>query len=170
MACGAAASGARVSVHPVVDEAAVRALAAELFAAHLPGGGWDFGFDRAVRRAGVCDGTRRRITVSRHLCATAGIEEVRQVLLHEIAHAVAGHAAAHGPAWRGTARRIGYTGGRTHDRTIAAAPWIGSCPAGHELQRFRRPGKPVSCATCAPRFSRAHLIRWRRRSEDRLTP
>ena len=139
-------------------------LGEALLAAHLPGRGWTFGFDRAVRRAGLCDSERRRITVSRHLAERADEAEVRQVVLHEIAHALAGHRAAHGPRWRGAAERIGYTGSRLHDRPVVEdrASWVGRCPAGHEHRRFRRPTRPSSCGFCSRRFSHAAVITWRR--------
>ena len=139
-------------------------MAEELLAAHLPGRGWSFGFDRAVRRAGACHHAERRITVSRHLVERAEAEEVRQVLLHEIGHALAGHRAAHGPRWKAAAAKIGYTGSRLHDRPIAEdrATWLGTCPAGHEHRRFRRPGADTSCGLCSRRFTRTALITWRR--------
>ena len=138
-------------------------MAEELLAAHLPGRGWRFGFDRAVRRAGACHYAEMRITVSRHLAEAAEEAEVRQVLLHEVAHALAGHRAAHGPRWRSIAAGIGYTGTRLHDGPIAEerARWLGTCPAGHEHRRFRRPTRDLSCGLCSRRFSRAALIAWR---------
>jgi len=141
------------------------AIAEDLLAEHLPGAGWGFAFDRATRRAGACDWSRHRITVSRHLVEGADEEELRQVLLHEVAHALAGHRAAHGPRWRATAARIGYTGSRLHERPIAEhrATWLGTCPQGHEHSRFRRPTTPLSCGRCSRRFSQAALITWRRR-------
>lgn len=147
-----------------METADVERLAGDLLEQHLPGRGWTFGFDRAVRRAGSCDYAERRITVSRYLAQRAEEAEVRQVLLHEIAHAQAGSGAAHGPRWRAAASRIGYTGSRLHDRPVAEerATWLGTCPAGHEHSRFRRPSRPSSCARCSPRFSRAALITWRR--------
>mgnify|MGYP002383302567 CR=1 FL=1 len=75
---------------------------------------WSFGFDHAKRRAGQCDYTKKRITVSRYLAARFDDDEIHQVLLHEVAHALAGHAAAHGPAWKRVARDLGYVGGTTH--------------------------------------------------------
>jgi len=139
-------------------------LAEALLSQHLPGAGWRFGFDRAVRRAGACHHADRRITLSKHLVARAEPDEVRDVLLHEIAHALAGHGAGHGPRWRAACARLGHAGTRLHDRPIAEerAAWVGSCPAGHEHRRFRRPGRPVSCGACSRSFSRAALITWRR--------
>ena len=36
-------------------------------------------------------------------------EQIRDTVLHEIAHAIAGREAGHGPLWKVTARRIGAT-------------------------------------------------------------
>ena len=56
----------------MTDAHQVEALAAELFAIHLPSGGWRFGFDNARRRAGACDYRGRRITVSQAPRGDAG--------------------------------------------------------------------------------------------------
>jgi len=155
----------------MVESAVVVRLAEQLIAEHLPGGAWSFAFDSAKRRAGACDYGRRRITVSRYLAAKTDEDDVRQVLLHEIAHALAGHAAAHGPKWRSIARGLGYTGERLHSGPIAdeRAPWVGSCAAGHVHYRFRRPTSPLSCGLCARGFSRAALITWERREAAQST-
>ncbi len=132
---------------------------------HLDPDVWTFDFDHAKRRAGLCNYTDHRITVSRYLSEKFEDDEIHQVLLHEVAHAIAGPQAGHGAAWKRVAEELGYVGGRTHDGEIAheRAPWIGVCPAGHEHFRFRRPTRVTSCGTCTRGFSRAHLIEWRRR-------
>lgn len=144
---------------------AVRARAEHLMAAHLAGPAWSFGFDHAKTRAGQCDFARRRITVSRHLAVRISDDDVDQVLLHEIAHALAGPRAGHGPAWRRTAAAIGYTGSRLYDGPVASelAPWIGTCPAGHEHFRYRTPTRPLACAVCSRRFDARNVITWDRR-------
>lgn len=153
----------------MAELARVRVWAEALIRVHLDPlhgvGTWSFGFDNAKRRAGLCNYTERRITVSRYLAAKFDDDEVHQILLHEVAHAIAGSDAAHGAKWKRVAREIGYVGNRTHDGEIAHefAPWYGVCPAGHEHHRFRRPTRETSCAKCARSFSRAHLINWRRR-------
>ena len=146
------------------DLQAVRREAESLIAAHLDAT-WSFAFDNAKRRAGACHYQSKRITVSRYLAARFGDDEIHQVLLHEVAHALAGHAAAHGQEWKRIARELGYVGGRTHDGEIAheLAPWLGVCPAGHEHAKFRRPSRETSCAKCSRSFSRSHLIVWRKR-------
>jgi predicted SprT family Zn-dependent metalloprotease len=142
----------------------VRRWADALIALHLDAT-WSFGFDRARTRAGLCNYANKRITVSRHLIERADDDEIHQTLLHEVAHALAGPRAGHGPGWKAIARDLGYIGGRLHDGAIAAelAPWIGTCPRGHVVHRHRRPGQPVSCAACSRKFDPANRIDWRRR-------
>lgn len=149
----------------MAELARVRVWADALIRLHLDPDEWSFGFDHAKRRAGLCNFTARRITVSRHLALRFDDDEIHQILLHEVAHALAGPGAGHGPQWKRIAADIGYAGGRTHDGEIAheLAPWIGHCPGGHEHVRFRRPTRQSSCARCARGFSPAHLITWTKR-------
>lgn len=150
----------------MADLARVRVWADALIRTHLDPALWSFGFDHAKRRAGQCNFTDHRITVSRYLAAKFEDNEIHQVLLHEVAHAIAGPTAGHGPSWRRIAAELGYVGGRTHDGEIAHehAPWVGQCPGGHEHYRFRRPTRQTSCGKCSRGFSPKHLIAWRRRA------
>ncbi|BDZ48991.1 hypothetical protein GCM10025867_12320 [Frondihabitans sucicola] len=143
----------------------VRQWADALISLHLDPAVWNFAFDNAKTRAGLCDYTKHRITVSRHLAGRYDDDEIHQVLLHEVAHAIAGSKAGHGPRWRTVARELGYVGGRLHDGAIASelAPWIGRCPAGHEHYRYRTPLRPLACGRCAKRYDAANLISWSRR-------
>lgn len=146
----------------------VRAWADALIALHLDAS-WTFGFDNAKRRAGLCDYTRHRISVSRYLAARYDDDTNHQTLLHEVAHALAGPAARHGAGWRRIARDLGYAGGVTHggESAVELAPWVGVCPAGHIAYRHRRPTRTTSCAVCAPRFDPLCAFAWTRRE---ITP
>ncbi|ALJ18976.1 SprT-like domain-containing protein [Microbacterium sp. No. 7] len=152
----------------MTDPQTVRRMAEELITAHLDAS-WSFDFDHAKRRAGACHYAHKRITVSRYLSARYDDETNRQTLLHEVAHALAGPAAQHGPAWKRIARGLGYTGGVTHHGETATdlAPWVGRCPAGHVAYRHRRVTRQVSCARCAPTFDARYLFEWHRRE---ITP
>lgn len=132
---------------------------------HLPGAAWTFGFDNAKTRAGLCNYTEKRISVSRYLAARYEDDEIHQVLLHEVAHAVAGVGAGHGERWRRVAAELGYEGKRLHDGEIAndLAPWVGTCPAGHDHYRYKRPARPLACGKCSRRFDHANVISWQHR-------
>ncbi len=68
---------------------------------------WTFAFNRRKRAFGLCDFQKRTIYLSAVLAELNGEAEVRDTLLHEIAHALAGHGAGHGPAWREVADSVG---------------------------------------------------------------
>jgi hypothetical protein len=142
----------------------IRVWADALIALHLDGS-WSFGFDNAKRRAGLCDYTNRRISVSRYLSARYDDETNHQTLLHEVAHAIAGSDAGHGPRWKRIARDLGYIGGTTHRGETATdlAPWVGVCPAGHIAYRHRKASRATSCARCAPHFDERYVFTWTRR-------
>ncbi|GAA1469737.1 SprT-like domain-containing protein [Microbacterium thalassium] len=146
----------------------VRRWADALITLHLDAS-WTFAFDNAKRRAGLCDYTRKRISVSRYLAARYDDDTNHQTLLHEVAHALAGPGAGHGPRWKAQARELGYVGGTTHRGETATdlAPWVGVCPGGHVAYRHRRVTRATSCAKCAPHFDDRYLFAWTRRE---ITP
>ena len=130
-----------------------------LVARHLVG--WSFGLDHARTRLGACDYAARRITCSTYLIAYLADDEVEQVILHEIAHGLAGQAAGHGKKWLMTARSLGYTGGRTIEVPEArlSARWRATCPSGHEVFRHRRRSTrgPEFCGRCHVNGIRARI-------------
>lgn len=130
---------------------------------------WTFGFDNAKTRAGLCNYTEKRITVSRYLAAKYEDDEIHQVLLHEVAHAIAGTRAGHGPKWKAVAAELGYEGKRLHGGAIAdeLAPWVGTCPAGHTHYRYRKPTRPLACGKCSRRFDARNAITWVKRASGR---
>ena len=70
---------------------------------------WTLGFIAARGKLGECRPLDRHIGLSRHHAVTGSPEQVTDTVLHEIAHALAGPDAGHGPAWKAIARRIGAT-------------------------------------------------------------
>lgn len=139
----------------------VRRWADALIALHLDPA-WTFAFDNARTRAGLCDYRAKRISVSRHLAARYEDDEIHQVLLHEVAHALAGPGAGHGPRWKKVAAELGYEGKRLHGGAIAddLATWIGTCPNGHTHFRYRKPARVLSCAKCSRKFDTRFQIAW----------
>lgn len=104
--------------------------------------GWRFGMLDSVNHAGCCHYASRSIYLSVHL-----VEDVRHdmsvldnVLLHEVAHALAGNEAGHGPHWREVALRIGNDGCVLCNITVRHPPHACRvCGAGyscrHRLQQ-----------------------------------
>lgn len=128
---------------------------------------WRFAFDRAKTRAGICRYGSRTIGLSRTLTALHTADEVRDTILHEIAHALAGLEHGHGPVWRTQALAIGCSAQRclAEDVPRPDAPWRGTCPRGHVVTRWRRPQRVLSCRRCAPSFDPDAVFMWRRHGE-----
>lgn len=75
--------------------------------------GWKVAWDNGKRRAGACHYGTRTISLSRYILPTATDAEVRETILHEVAHALTpGH--SHDGVWRAKLIEMGGTGARTH--------------------------------------------------------
>ncbi len=69
--------------------------------------GWSFRYNKRVRALGLCRHFRRRIELSIHLVQRNSGEEVRDTLLHEIAHALVGRGHGHDAIWRAKCTQVG---------------------------------------------------------------
>lgn len=131
-----------------------RQAALDLLAAHGLAD-WSFAWNRRKRSLGLCRYAEKRIELSLHFVAANPLEPVRETILHEIAHALAGEDAGHGPAWKAICRRIGCKPERC-DNGSAIMPsghWAAQCPScGKRYSRHRRPQKHARywCRACGP--------------------
>jgi predicted SprT family Zn-dependent metalloprotease len=115
---------------------------------------WTFTFDHARRRFGSCQPRRKRITLSRTLTLLNAEPEVRDTILHEIAHALTpdDH---HGPRWRAMCLRLGAKPKRCYtDDTVVSPPrraarWEIGCPRCDWWHaRYRRTRRKLICRKC----------------------
>ena len=68
---------------------------------------WSLYFSHGRRLLGKCVYRDQAIFISRHHAVNHQPEQVNDTILHEIAHALAGSKAGHGPEWKAIALRIG---------------------------------------------------------------
>jgi predicted SprT family Zn-dependent metalloprotease len=114
---------------------------------------WGFAWNRRKRSLGLCRYHERRIELSIHFVRANEPCHVRETILHEIAHALAGEKAGHGPLWKATCLRVGCKPERC-DKGEAIMPrgrWTGSCGScGKEYWRYRRPARRARywCRKC----------------------
>jgi hypothetical protein len=123
---------------------------------------WQVSYDNAKRRAGICKFAEQTLGLSAPLTAVHTEDDVRDTILHEIAHALVGPAHGHDATWLAMARRIGSSGERcvSPDSPTPPAAWLGACPGGHTLERHRRPERVLTCGLCSSEFDLAHLYTW----------
>lgn len=114
---------------------------------------WEFHFDRAVHSFGQCHFDDKKITLSRQLVRLNVQKEVRDTILHEIAHALTGkRAQPHGPKWRAIAKSIGCRGERCFDSDKVKMPaylYQHKCSGcDHVFGRYRKPKHRVVAWQC----------------------
>jgi len=147
-----------------MDTSTARGLAIKLMGDHgLLAKGWAFQFDAARSRFGLCSFNRKVISLSQELVELNTEEEVRKTVLHEIAHALAGHEAGHGEAWRRVAISIGDDGERCYDRASVVTPpkkFKGVCPTCNRTiyRNLRMAG--LMCSPCFRSNRSAELARF----------
>lgn len=126
--------------------------------------GWHFEFDRAKSRLGACHHGKKKITLSSIISPGQSRARIVNTILHEIAHALVGHKAAHGPMWKAKALEIGCDGERCGE-VEAFKPefrWYAVCDkCDLRVGIHRAPNRVRSCFQCAPwGFSTDHLMSW----------
>jgi predicted SprT family Zn-dependent metalloprotease len=122
--------------------------------------GWSFAWDDSTRRFGVCKYRTKTIGLSRRLVELNGVEEVRNTILHEIAHALAPVGAGHGNVWKRKALEVGARPERCYQAKDVKAParkFTARCPSCALTFARDRRTKSV-CRKCSVR------IVWKRAS------
>jgi predicted SprT family Zn-dependent metalloprotease len=113
--------------------------------------GWYFQFDNSKRRFGVCKYGKKVIGLSRELTLLNDVVNVKDTILHEIAHAIAGRGAGHGWLWKQVCIRIGAKPERCYSSNEVNTPLLkyqatcGACGALHQKAKMHKKGVRRSC-------------------------
>ena len=130
--------------------------------------GWTIRWDNAKRRAGACNHKARLISFSRVLIPLYPQEVQKDIVMHEVAHAIAGPGAGHGSAWKKVAKRLGATPRAMLSRSLPQPPakWEGTCPrCGAKRHLHSSPRRVVSCGSCSRTFSAALILQWKNQGQ-----
>jgi predicted SprT family Zn-dependent metalloprotease len=116
---------------------------------------WTFQLDRAKRRAGRCSPRRKVISMSSYYVIHNSDEELRDTMLHEIAHALAGCENGHNHIWKAKCIEIGAKPERCFDGTKVKMPKgcyeaiCGKCNA--KYHKHRKVKRRYVCPKCGPK-------------------
>lgn len=118
-------------------------------------GYWSFKFDNAVKRFGCAHFRNKIITLSLKLVELNSEEVVRDVILHEIAHVIAGRKHGHNYVWQEAAWSLGCSGNRSYNETVKApaASYFAPCDCGNKHERIRMPRAKYTCAITHQRLT-----------------
>ena len=117
---------------------------------------WEFAFDLAENRSGVCYYDRKLIRLSVTYCIKATMDEIINTLLHEIAHALVGPNHGHDSVWRRKAQSIGCSGERCHYVKHTQPKYIGTCLCPKmkwERHRLTKKARTGYCPRCLENVS-----------------
>jgi len=121
--------------------------------------GWQFRWMTRKRTLGLCQHFPKYLLLSTSFVDLNDEDVVDQVCRHEIAHALAGPQAGHGPVWQATAIQCGV---RNPASTCAEAVtpkgrWRATCPTcTQEYTMHRRPKKKPGLARYCPPCWKSH--------------
>jgi predicted SprT family Zn-dependent metalloprotease len=117
---------------------------------------WTVRTNKGVHTVGVCRHKPKEIVLSSLFIELNTRAEVEDVILHEIAHAMSGWKAYHGPKWKRVARQIGARPETcTSQQAVHPPPrWVLRCPkCGYREERHRRPWRAPACGACCDRYA-----------------
>lgn len=118
---------------------------------------WTFDFDRAKVRFGHCVYGTQTITLSKHLCKLNSKKEVKDTILHEIAHALVGKKHNHNRIWQAKLIELGGNGHRCYSRDDVETPkfnYVLVCPnCGHKHGYYRKPRMNKACGICCRKYN-----------------
>jgi predicted SprT family Zn-dependent metalloprotease len=124
---------------------------------------WRIALVKDHRNAGTCYPAEHKIELSAPLASLWSIENTRDTILHEIAHALT--SGGHGADWRAMCRKIGARPSRCwggYGEVAVPEKYMGTCPSGHVIYRARKTRNMgrMSCGSCSRRYNPEYRYTW----------
>lgn len=128
---------------------------------HLPD--YHFRFDNRTTTLGLHWGNLKLITLSKSYVELNPWKDIRDTVLHEVAHGLVGSEHNHDKVWKAKAKELGAAPYRCAQHPVISPPkkFIGTCPTcGREIYRNAR--RNISCGKCSKTYNPQHKFVWRR--------
>jgi predicted SprT family Zn-dependent metalloprotease len=138
-------------------------LAKELISRYNPG--VTFAWSRTKNTFGDYHYSGRILRLSKVLTPMRPESEVRNTIMHEIAHSLVPPGTKHGRAWQLQMLKFGLKP-EACSKTVAdlskvPGAWAGICPSGHIVGRWmRKPSVVRSCSKCSPVYNAKYRIKY----------
>jgi predicted SprT family Zn-dependent metalloprotease len=123
---------------------------------------WRFAFNHRKQAMGLCVYDRKTIELSIYFVERDNpVEEIRDTILHEIAHALVGPGHGHDRVWKRKCLEIGARPKRCGEADMPDGRWRAlCCSCGKQFHRHRKPKRVTGwfCRACGPTKGR---LAWR---------
>ncbi len=122
--------------------------------------GWTYKLNESVNHFGYCDSKTKEIFLSRHFVLHGEDDDIKDLILHEIAHAIVGCEHGHDQVWKACAAKIGcrnvssVVGDYEVPEDTKKAKFKAKCRACKTVHYYYRRPKSLTgryCAKCGPR-------------------
>jgi predicted SprT family Zn-dependent metalloprotease len=139
-------------------------IASHLMLKHNISCDWSFTFNKSYGNIGQCLYNKKEIQFSKHYLALS-IEDITDIILHEIAHAIVGSKHNHDKVWKAKAIEIGCNGERLfHGVKNVSIPYkyITKCKrCGMVYGRFKSiKNISHSCSVCDSKYNPNNILVW----------
>ena len=108
---------------------------------------WGFKWMRSTKTLGMCFYCDKCIGLSWDYVVANDPAHVVDTIYHEIAHALAGHAAGHGPMWQVIAKTLGASPHACSNDHVRSYKYRATCQCGTH-QRHGKPKIARRCTSC----------------------
>lgn len=101
---------------------------------------WSVALSHGMSTAGWCYDRKRLISLAYKVMENWSLTDVRDIILHEIAHALTPRDKGHGASWKAKCVEIGANPKRCYDESLPTpeGKWIESCECGDNRDRAHR--------------------------------
>ncbi len=113
---------------------------------------WRFAFDHSTRRAGCCRYSTKTLSIAFDLAANGSEADIRDTILHEIAHALVGRKHHHDAVWKAKAVEIGGSAERTHRLQFAPPRWNVTCENRCWSHTAQQRNSKLICRKCGEKL------------------
>lgn len=132
--------------------------------------GWKFEFNNRKKSFGVCSYNLKTIFLSKPITALNDVFEVKDTILHEIAHALVPIGHGHDAVWKAMAKKIGCNAERLGVYETPKGKYIGTCKqCGHTYFMHKKPKRHRSCAKCDTKFNSNYIVEFSLQKDDNQT-
>ena len=109
---------------------------------------WNVELDYAKVRDGACHFNEKKISFSRNFVKNSSEKDIRDTILHEIAHALVGPLHGHDNVWKEMASKLGCSAKRCHTLEFSDYKWIRFCANHCWEQKIHRRKLNLICKKC----------------------